>query len=66
MLVITVDNSFDGVLERDGEKILSKKRAHEEGIGLRSMRQICEKYGGTSEFHAEGNRFEASFLLMAK
>lgn len=63
MLLLVVDNSFDGVLlEKDG-KILSRKRENEEGIGIRSMRQICEKYGGVSRFEAEGNRFEASFLL---
>jgi two-component system sensor histidine kinase AgrC len=63
MLLLTVDNSFDGVLHRDNHKILSQKRDHEEGIGIASMRQICERHGGTCSFRADGNNFEASFLL---
>ena len=43
MLMLTIDNSFDGIVERKGEKILSRKRENKEGIGIRSMRQICEK-----------------------
>lgn len=63
ILLLTVDNSFDGIIMQKGEKILSRKRKNEEGIGIRSMKQICEKYGGTSHFEAKGNRFEASFML---
>ncbi|MDD5804401.1 ATP-binding protein [Blautia sp. HCP3S3_H10_1] len=63
MLMLTVDNSFDGNLLKNGEKILSRKRENEEGIGIRSMKQICEKYGGTSRFEAESDCFEASFMI---
>lgn len=63
ILLLTVDNSFDGIIMQKGEKILSRKRENEEGIGIRSMRQICEKYSGTSHFEAKGNRFETSFML---
>ena len=63
MMMITIDNSFDGVIERKGERILSRKRENKEGIGIRSMKQICEKYNGISRFETEGNRFEASFMI---
>lgn len=63
MLLLTIDNSFDGVLLQKDGKILSKKRTDEEGIGIRSMKQICEKYGGISRFKAEQNQFEASFMM---
>ena len=63
MLLLTIDNSFDGILLKKGEKILSRKRENKEGIGLKSMRQICEKYDGLSRFEAEGEQFEASFLI---
>ena len=63
LLLLTIDNSFDGVLLQKEGKILSKKRKDEEGIGIRYMKQICEKYGGTSRFQADGSRFEASFML---
>lgn len=64
IVLITVDNTFDGCLLKKDGKILSKKRKDEEGIGLVSMKKICEKYGGTCEFRSQGNRFEASFFLM--
>ena len=50
------------VLKKE-EKILSRKRKDEAGIGIRSMQQICEKYNGTSRFEAAGNQFEASFMI---
>ena len=64
MLLITVDNSFDGILLQENGKIYSKKRENkQEGIGILSMRKLCEKHGGTCRFEAEGNRFQASFIL---
>ena len=63
ILAITVDNSFDGVLQTENGKILSSKREHEEGIGIASMKKICADHGGRSKFIAEQNRFEASFIL---
>lgn len=66
LLMLTVDNSFDGILMKKDGKILSKKRVEEEGIGIRSMRQICEKYGGTSRFVANGSCFESSFIFCGK
>lgn len=63
MLAITVDNSFDGVLLRSGDALLSKKRQGEAGIGISSMRQVCEAHGGLCRFTAKGELFEASFLL---
>ena len=64
MLLITVDNSFDGVLLQENGKIYSKKRENkQEGIGILSIKKLCEKHGGTCRFEAVGNRFQASFML---
>ena len=64
MLLITVDNSFDGRLFQENGKIYSKKRQNkQEGIGILSMKKLCEKHGGASRFEAVGNRFQASFIL---
>lgn len=62
-LMITVDNSFDGVLLKENGRIYSRKRKHEEGFGILSMKEIVDKYGGVCRFGAEGEEFEASFLL---
>ncbi len=64
MILITVDNSFDGVVLHQNDKIYSKKRnENQEGIGIRSIKKLCEKNGGLCKFEAEGNRFQVSFLL---
>ena len=63
ILLLTVDNSFDGMILKKEGKILSRKRNNEEGIGIQSMRQICEKYNGTCRFEADKNQFEASFMI---
>lgn len=63
LLIITIDNSFNGRLQIEGDKILSGKREHEEGIGIASMKKVCADHGGTSRFTAKDNHFEASFLL---
>ncbi len=63
MLLLTVDNSFDGIVIKRDDKILSRKRDNKEGIGIRSMKQICEKYDGISRFEAEEHQFEASFMI---
>ena len=63
LLILTIDNSFDGMLERRGELLLSRKREHEPGIGISSMQSICKEHGGTCRFEAKGRVFEASFLL---
>ena len=63
MLLLTVDNSFDGMILKKEEKILSRKRKDEAGIGIRSMQQICEKYNGISRFEAAESQFEASFMI---
>lgn len=62
-LLITVDNSFDGVVLKENGRIYSRKRNHEEGIGIASMKEIVEKYEGLCRFRASGRKFEASFLL---
>ena len=67
MLLITVDNSFDGILFQENGKIYSKKRQNkQEGIGILSMKKLCEKHGGASRFEAVGNRFQASFILKSE
>ena len=63
MLLLTVDNSFDGIVIKRDDKILSRKRDNKEGLGIRSMKQICEKYDGISRFEAEEYQFEASFMI---
>lgn len=43
-LAVRVQNSFDGIVERCGETITSRKNG--EGLGIKSISAIAERYGG--------------------
>lgn len=63
MLMITVDNGFNGTVKQDGEQYLSTKQEHR-GLGLKSISEIAQKYDGEAEFTHEGMVFHASVLLV--
>ncbi len=62
MLVIAVDNSFDGNVKQDGSRYLSTKKQHS-GFGLQSVEMIAEKYSGGVEFTHDVNVFHSSVML---
>lgn len=62
MLAITVDNGFDGNVQQDGKHYLSTKEKHQ-GMGLKSIANISEKYHGGVEFTHEGTEFHSSVML---
>lgn len=62
-LTVVMQNSFDGVVEKQGDIIMSRKRSGRHGVGLNSMKEICEKYGGTMETSHDENVFTGIFIL---
>lgn len=62
MLVITVDNSFDGMARQRNRRYCSTKPGHM-GIGLNSISDIAEKYNGGTEFSHDGCIFHSSVML---
>ena len=62
ILGITVDNSFNGEIRKDGDLFLSSKREGA-GIGIASVRAVAKKYGGLTKFEARDGVFQASVLL---
>lgn len=62
MLVITMDNSFDGKIKDNNGILLSSKR-EEPGVGLTSIKAVAKKAMGSAEFRADGNVFLSSVLL---
>ncbi len=65
MILLTVENAFDGeIKEKDGIFQSSKRRG--EGIGIQSIRRIADKSGGYSRFSYEGGIFCANVMLRAK
>ena len=66
ILSIMVQNSFDGKIKTKGEQIVSKKAEDRIGVGLQTMRSVCEKYGGTMRTEWDENTFTVLMLLAAK
>lgn len=66
MVVMRVENSFEHTLEfRDGMPVTNKPEKHHHGFGLRSIRAIAEKYGGSMAVHAEERIFRLTVTLTA-
>lgn len=66
LLSIVVSNSFDGRVQQAEDKILSRKRENRAGVGLVSMKSICERYGGSMQTQWDENKFTVMFLLPLK
>lgn len=62
ILVITLDNSYEGAIRKAGDTFLSSK-SERAGVGISSVQKLAEKYGGAAEFHFDGNQFHASVML---
>ena len=62
LLTITMDNSFDGTITKNGEHYLSSKR-NEYGVGLESIRTVTEKAHGGCQFMQKENIFLSSVYL---
>ena len=62
MMVIAMDNSFNGVIRKDGRHFQSSKREGY-GIGLSSISSAAQKAGGDADFHADGKVFLSSVYL---
>lgn len=63
LLSIVVRNTFDGQVEQRGGVLLSRKRDHEPGVGLRSMREVCNRCGGTLEYQWDEDTFSLLIML---
>ena len=61
-----VSNSFDGVVKNKHENIMSRKAKNREGVGLVSIRSVCEKYNGTLDINYNDNTFSCMMLLNLK
>lgn len=63
LLSFLIQNSFDGVVQGEKEKILSRKRQNREGVGLSSMNAICDRYGGMLDRSWDENTFTVCIHL---
>lgn len=64
MLVIHVENRFEGTLELcDGLPVTTKRDKADHGYGMRSIRRIAEKYGGNLMVSAEAQLFQVDIVM---
>lgn len=62
MLVLTLDNSFNGRIRMSGQHYQSTKKNHP-GLGIQSVLCIAERYGGVATFTHDGSVFHSSVML---
>ena len=62
LLLIQVENSFDGEVRMKNNTFLSSKRKGN-GVGIQSVRHISEKSGGANAFTYENGVFTAKVML---
>ena len=62
-LFLNIKNTFDGKIEKKENLILSRKRENSEGIGLKSIKSICDKYRGTLELKWDKDTFVILIIL---
>lgn len=64
VLNINIENSYSGILNKRGCKILSTKKTTEiHGIGLENVKRIVDKYNGVMEITTENQRFNVVIML---
>lgn len=66
MVSILVRNSFDGEVKQNDEGLLSRKRENSPGIGIASMKEICERHGGIFDTKWDDTHFTVTILLPLK
>ena len=63
-LGIKVENAFDGDVQVKNGWFYSSKQTGRKGVGLASVRSVCQNYGGNANFYAdEGNIFHSEIML---
>ncbi len=64
LLLIRVENSYEGTIFQTREGVFFSSKAKERrGIGISSVLNIAEKYNGISKFEYDGEVFQVSLLL---
>ena len=62
MLIITMDNSFNGVIHINNSRYLSLKR-DDYGIGIASIQSVARKHQGDAEFTTQDQVFQSSVYI---
>lgn len=60
---ILIQNTYDGFVASENGEIISRKRDHLGGIGLRSVEDLCHKYRGRMDVCHDETVFSVNLLL---
>jgi sensor histidine kinase regulating citrate/malate metabolism len=60
---LIIENSYNGIVKKKNNVILSSKRIDKEGIGFSSINAVCEKYGGSVFINYDTKEFSTSMVL---
>lgn len=64
MMLINIKNSFDGILDKNGNTYYSRKKdMGKHGIGLRNIKEIVQKYNGEINIGAVEKMFNINIIL---
>lgn len=67
VLIIEIENTFDGVIKKNGNRFLTRKENKEyHGMGIRNIESILKKYDGEITFDYTGNVFKALVIVYPK
>lgn len=64
MVCIFCENRYSEINEASGEYVTLKSDREQHGFGIRRIRQIAGKYGGSAEIKTENGVFSVSVILM--
>ena len=62
LLVVAMENSYNGKFQKEGARFLSSKR-REYGIGLASVQSVAREHGGEAQFDGNGKVFSSRLYL---
>lgn len=63
-LIININNSFDGFVYKQGDKIISRKdKSQNHGLGLDSVKDIIKKYNGIISTNYNQDTFKVKVLM---
>jgi sensor histidine kinase regulating citrate/malate metabolism len=60
---LLISNTFDGVVQEKDGQFLSRKRENSPGIGLESIRSICDKYDAIMDIRYDSSTFLLLLVL---
>lgn len=64
VLIIRIRNSFDGIIEKKGESLQSRKKEKQKhGIGMENIKEIVDKYDGKIDIDYTNDMFKVDIVL---